>query len=82
MYWDPVKEEAENRRKRINSLQSGDSREHLRAEIRRRWKTEKGPVNQNARVIRLVFYILVAILGAYLIFFTNLINHMVSLFLQ
>jgi len=82
LYYDPVKEEAEERKKARNGLKSGDPREHMRAEIRRRWKVDRSPVNKNGQVIRLIFLIIFAFFAIYLIFFTNFINNLVSVFVR
>jgi hypothetical protein len=82
MYYDPAKEEAEERRKTIGSLQSGDPRERLRAEIRRKWKVERNESEKKSQLIRIFFYILFTGFVVYIIFFTNLVNNLVSLFLR
>jgi hypothetical protein len=82
MYYDPVKEEAEERKKALSNLQGGDPREHMRAEIRRRWKVDRSPVNKNAQLIRLLFVAIFTLFALYLIFFTNFINNLVSVFVR
>lgn len=82
LYYDPVKEEAEERKKARNSMQGGDPRERMRAEIRRRWKIDRSPVNKNAQVIRLLIFVVFAFFAIYLIFFTDFINNLVSVFVR
>ena len=82
MYYDPAKEEAEERRKAREALESGDYKERMRAEIRRKWRVDKSPVNKNAHFIRLAFYIIISILAVYLIFFTDFVNNLVSVFVK
>jgi hypothetical protein len=82
IYYDPAKEEAEVRRKSRSSLQAGDPREHLRSEIRRKWKIDRSETDKKNKLIRIVFYIIIAAFSIYIIFFTDLINKLVSLFLQ
>ncbi len=82
IYYDPVKEEAEERKKARDSMQSGDPGEHMRAEIRRRWKIDRSPVNKNAQVIRLLIFVVSAFFAIYLIFFTDFINNLVSVFVR
>jgi hypothetical protein len=82
MYYDPVKEAAEERKKSLNSLQAGDPREHLRAEIRRKWKIERKGSDKRNNTIRIFIFIIFAVFSIYLIFFTNMVNHLVSLFLR
>jgi hypothetical protein len=82
MYYDPAKEEAEERNRARNGLQGGDPREHMRAEIRRRWKVDRSPVNKSAQMIRLIIFVLLTFCALYLIFFTKFINNLVSAFVR
>jgi hypothetical protein len=82
IYYDPVKEQAEERKKSRESLQDGDPRERMRAEIRRKWKSERTEIDKRNEVIRYFFYIIIAVFSIYLIFFTSLVDKMVSLFLR
>jgi len=82
MYYDPAKEEAEQRKKALNSLQDGDLREHMRSEIRRRWKVERKDSAKKKYLFRMLFYIIFAVFAIYLIIFTDMVNKLVSLFLR
>jgi len=82
MYYDPAKEEAENRRKARNGLQTGDPREHMRAEIRRKWKVDRKETDKRNQVIRTLFYVIIVVFALYLILFSDLVNNMVALFLR
>ena len=82
IYYDPDKEEAEERKKTLQSLQEGDRREHMRAEIRRKWKTERTDTEKRNEVLRVFFFVIIAAFAIYLIFFTNFVNALVSLFLR
>ncbi|MCU0371436.1 MAG: hypothetical protein MUC31_08475 [Bacteroidales bacterium] len=79
IYFDPEKDEAESRRKALNS---DDPKERMRYEMKRRWKTDKkSPVNNN-NIIRIIIYFVFAAFAIYLIFFTEFINNLVSIFLR
>jgi hypothetical protein len=82
MYYDPAREEAEERKRVLNNLQGGDPREHMRAEIRRRWKVDRSPVNKSAQMIRLIIFVIFTLCALYLIFFTKFINNLVSAFVR
>lgn len=82
LYYDPEKEQAEERKKALSSLHDGDPRERMRAEIRRRWKVERKATNKRDQLFRMFFYIIFASFAIYLIFFTDFINKLVSLFLR
>lgn len=82
IYYDPAKEETEERRKSRSSLQDGDPREHMRSEIRRKWKVERAEPDKKNEFIRIVFYIIIAAFSIYMIFFTDFVNKLVSLFLR
>jgi hypothetical protein len=81
IYYDPAKEEAEERKKLRESGQGDDHRERMRAEIKRRWRTEKTEVDKRDTVFRIFFYIIIAVFSIYLIFFTDFVNKLVSFFL-
>jgi hypothetical protein len=82
MYYDPAKEEAEERKKLLNSLQSDDPRERMRAQIRRKWKTEQKETDKRSQFFRIFLYMIFAGFIIYIIFFTDFINKLVSLFLR
>lgn len=82
LYFDPETEDAEERRKELQALRSTDRGERMRAEFRRRWKSNKAvPDNQN-KTFRIVFYLVIAGFVLYLIFFTDFINKLVSVFIR
>jgi hypothetical protein len=79
LYYDPEKEEAENRKKAISS---DDPRERMRAEIRRRWHADRKSASGGLNMVRVFIYIAFAAFALYLIFFTDFINNLVSVFLR
>jgi len=79
LYYDPEKEEAENRKK---ALSSDDPRERMRAEIRRRWYPERKTSAGGINMVRIFIYIAFAAFAIYMIFFTDLINNFVAVFLR
>jgi hypothetical protein len=81
-YYDPEKEEAEARRKARNSPQDMDPGERMRAEIRRRWRTDRKEADPRNKLFKIIFYAIIAGFFIYMIFFTEFINHFVSLFLR
>jgi hypothetical protein len=82
VYYDPEKEEAEERKKARNGLQVNDPREHMRAEIKRKWKVERKTTEKRNQVYRIFFYLILAGFAIYLIFFTDLVNKFVSFFVR
>jgi len=82
IYYDPEKEEAEERKKSLNALQDKDPREHMRAEIRRKWKVERKSTDKKNEIFRIFFYILLAGFAIYLIFFTDFVDKLVSFFVR
>jgi len=82
IYYDPVKEEAEERKKARNSTREGDLKEHMRAEIRRKWRGERNETDKRNQVVRIFFYFIFASFLIYVIFFTEFMNNLVSLFLR
>ena len=81
-YYDPVKEEMEERKRRLGLLNDGDIKEKMRADIRRKWRVERNSSNRQAKSVRIVVYLLFAAFVIYFIFFTDFINKMVSFFIR
>jgi len=79
IYYDPEKDEAESRKKELNS---DDPKERMRAEMRRRWRSDKKSPGGNSNIIRIIIYVVFAAFAIYLIFFTEFINKLVSIFLR
>jgi hypothetical protein len=82
IYYDPEKEEAENRKKALEGSNGKDPRERMRAEIRRKWKVERKSAERKHDLFRVFFYIAVALFAIYLIFFTDFVDKFVSLFVR
>lgn len=82
IYYDPEKEEAEERKKARNGLQENDPHERMRAEIRRKWKVDRKRANKGSQLYRVLFYLLLAAFSIYLIFFTDLVSKFVSFFVR
>jgi hypothetical protein len=82
LYYDPDKEEAEERKRTRNALQGNDPKERMRAEIRRRWKTDRTPPDNRNNIIRILIYVIFSFFALYLIFFTDFVNKLVSLFVR
>ena len=82
MYYDPELDEFQERRKAKEAIHSDDPKERLRAEIKRKWRNDKGSGKGTYSFYRIIFYSVIILFTLYLIFFTNFVNHMVSLFLK
>jgi len=82
IYYDPAKEEAEERKKRREYNQSDDHRERIRAAFRRRLKNPPEEVDRKSQVIRFTVYAIFTVFGIYIIFFTDFINKLVSYFVR
>jgi hypothetical protein len=80
IYFDPEKEEAEDRKKALGLSEDTDPRERMRAGMRRSWR-RPDPVQQKGYgVIRIFFYMVFFAFSIYFIFFTDYINRLVSFF--
>ena len=82
IYYDPEKEEAEERKKARNGLQGDDPRERMRAEIRRKWKVEQKSLKKSMTLFKVFFYVFLAVFAVYLIFFTDFVDKFVSFFVR
>ncbi len=82
MYYDEEKEARDERKKKIGLMGEGDAREIFRSEIHRRWHTDRQEKDNSYKVIRMIIYMFVLILSIYLIFFTDFINNLVSIFVR
>lgn len=81
-YYDPVKEEMEERRKQLGLIQEGDREARMRSEFRRNWRVEKSPAPRQLYIVRLFVYIIVIGFFLYFIFFSDFINNFVSFFVK
>jgi len=79
-YYDPVKEAMEERRKELGLLSEGDSRERLKAEMRRKWRLEGSERANRANAIRVIMYLFILFLSVYVFFFTDLIRNLLLVF--
>jgi hypothetical protein len=82
LYYDPEKEEAEERKKFLEALNSDDPKERMRAAIRRKWKRDSTPAKNPAGFLRIFFFIMFSAYIIYLVFFTDFITKLVSVFLR
>jgi hypothetical protein len=80
IYYDPVKEELEERKKEIDAISGGDPRARLKAEIRRKWHHRDDSSGTTYRGIRIIIYLFIAVLSIYFIFFTNFIENLFKVF--
>lgn len=82
VYYDPVKEESEERKKRLGLSGDDDPKERFRANMRQNWKTDAKPASGRDTFVRIFFYAVIALLSIYFIFFTDFIAKFVSVFLR
>lgn len=82
IYYDPEKEESEKRKKELQGLQDNDPRANMRADIRRRWRTDRKSKDKKLQLFRFIFYILLSFFAIYLIFFTDFVDKFVSFFVR
>jgi hypothetical protein len=80
IYYDPVKEELEERKKELDAISEGDPRARLKAEIRRKWHHRDDTGGSTYKGVRIILYLFVAILSIYFIFFTNFIENLLRAF--
>lgn len=81
-YYDPVKEEIEERKKELGLIQEGDREARMRSEFRRKWRVEKNPAARQLYIMRLFIYIIVIGFSLYFIFFSDFINNFISFFVK
>lgn len=82
LYYDPDQEEAKERQKLKDALNSTDPAERMRAQIRRRWRTDQKEPSSGTNYVRIFIYIAFATFMIYFLFFTNIVDKLVSLFLR
>lgn len=77
VYYDPIREEAEKRKKELGLISNGDPRARMKADIRRKW--HRNEVNRSSRstAIRTIFYIFIIASAIYLFFFTDFLEKLV-----
>ena len=83
LYYDPDQEEAKERQKLKDALNSTDPAERMRAQIRRRWRTDQRNTPESGiNFVRIFIYIAFAAFMIYFLFFTDVVEKLVSLFLR
>jgi hypothetical protein len=82
MYYDPAKEEAEERKKALDPSQIADPAERMRARIRNRWQRPEPSMSDGYKYVRIIIYLAFAAFAIYFIFFTDSIQKLVSTFLR
>jgi hypothetical protein len=80
-YYDPVKEEMEQRRRELGLSQDMDHRERFRAEMHRKWARGGSGGASRSSIIRIIMYAFLGFLVIYVVFFTDLIKNLMQLFL-
>jgi len=80
VYYDQEQDEMEERKKELGLLEKGDSHANLKADIRRKWKRGDSTETVTNKAIRSIIYMVILLLSAYLIFFTDFLKNIVSIF--
>ena len=81
LYYDPVKEEIEERRKELEGIQEGDRTSRLRAELRRRWHKPENKADKTYNLIRTLIFLGVFIFAIYILFFTDFLTRFFTFFM-
>jgi hypothetical protein len=80
-YYDPVKEELEQRRRELGLSKDMDHRELFRAELHRKWTRGGNSGTSRSSIIRMIMYAFLGFLVIYVVFFTDLIKNLMQFFL-
>lgn len=79
-YYDPEKEELEQRRRELGLSKDMSHEERLRSEMRRKWGRPERKEDTYNKYIRTIIYLFVLSLLVYFIFFTDLVKNLLSIF--
>ncbi len=82
IYYDPVKDELEERKRKLGITGSSDPHEQLRAHMRRKWLGERGKQDYRMIIVRSVIYVAILIASVYLFFFTDFLTKLISAFVK
>jgi hypothetical protein len=80
-YYDPVKEEIEQRRRELGLSRGMDHHDRFRAEMHRKWTRGGDSGASRSSIIRIILYAFLGFLVIYVVFFTDLIKNLMQLFL-
>lgn len=84
IYWNPEKEEQEERRRRIERAGGlkniDDIKDDLRYNINRQWRRGKQESTRSFNTLRFLIYLFMIVFFVYVIFFTNFVNKFLSYF--
>ncbi|HNS17420.1 MAG TPA: hypothetical protein PKH94_09290 [Bacteroidales bacterium] len=67
-YYDPKKEELEQRKRALGLSGTGDAESRLRSQMQQKWRNDRRETKRKASSQRLIFFILLAFLLIYLLF--------------
>lgn len=76
-YYDPEKEEREQRRKDLGLDDSSDHKSFYRGELQRKWRRGRGETKKNSR-LRTMIYFAILLFAIYYIFFTDFVQNLVN----
>ncbi|MFA8298824.1 MAG: hypothetical protein ACEPOV_01550 [Hyphomicrobiales bacterium] len=79
-HWDKEKEDLEKRKASLGINSELSRKEHLKAQIEKKWKRGSKKPEKNTFSIRRLIYLVVLFLVVYLIFFTNFVYNLIALF--
>ena len=81
IYYDEEKEELEERKKEREAIHSGDPHARLKADIRRKWHKKERPEDKRYNIIRYSIFFVVFASSIYLLFFTDFLTNLFTIFL-
>ncbi len=81
LYYDKEKDDREKRKRELGLDNSHDRSTMMKGELQRRWRKDKTNTKEKTSSMRFFIYLLIAVMSVYLIFFTDLVQKMVQIFI-
>ncbi|MCD4773536.1 MAG: hypothetical protein K8R41_09170 [Bacteroidales bacterium] len=81
LYYDKKKDDREKRKRELGLDNSHDSSAMMKGELQRRWRKGETNTKEKTSSMKFVIYLLIAIMSVYLIFFTDLVQKIVQIFI-
>ena len=77
LYYDPEKEEREQRKKELGLDTSSDHKSFYKGELQRKWRRDRTTHKKNSR-LRTTIYLIILLFAVYYIFFTDFVQRIVN----
>ena len=81
LYYDKGKDDREKHKRELGLDDSHDRSVMMKGELQQRWRKNKTNTKEKNSSMKFIIYLLIAFMSVYLIFFTDLVQKIVQIFI-